>query len=55
MDDAVNPDADYYVFLTRSLEHVGYFAERQEIGRLTKDTAHWFGDENIVVYTSLRK
>ncbi len=55
MDDAVNPNADYYIFLTHSMENVGYLAERQEIDRLTKDTVYRFGEEDIVVFTGLRK
>jgi hypothetical protein len=48
--EELNPDADYYIFLDRSLEKNGYDAERQKINLCKKDTVRKFGMEGIIIF-----
>jgi hypothetical protein len=48
--EELNPDADYYIFLDRSLEKNGYDAGRQKINFCKKDTVRKFGMEGIIIF-----
>ena len=49
--EAINPDADYYVLFTRSLEKVNYIFDNQKILTYEKDVVWQFPEEYIVVYS----
>lgn len=52
--DAVNPDADFYIFLSKSVENTGYEARKNKIHDYNKTVLMNFPSENIVVYKDLQ-
>ena len=53
--DAFAPNADYYIYLSQSLEKVGYDADRQEIVRHnTKDTLLSFEKEHMYIFEKIK-
>jgi hypothetical protein len=51
--EKLNRKADYYIYYSRSMDKVGYFAEKQLILNLRKDTVWKFEDEDVFVFTHL--
>jgi hypothetical protein len=51
----LNPTADYYIYLSQSLEKVGYEVNEQKIVFYNKDIFDEYKQESIVIYTKLRK
>lgn len=51
----LNPNTDYYIYLTKSLEKVGYDANNQKILSLQRDTLIKYTTENIIVFENLKK
>jgi hypothetical protein len=49
----LNPQADYYVYLARSLEKVGYESNKQKIISLHKDMVKEYKNEGIVIFSNL--
>ncbi|MFM2388387.1 MAG: hypothetical protein RL660_3144 [Bacteroidota bacterium] len=48
---AVSPQADYYVYLTKSLDKVGYNAQDHKILSVAKDTCLVFPEDGIIVFS----
>lgn len=48
--DALNPEAEYYIYLQKSLEKVGYNADEPKILQLRRDTFASFPEEGIIVF-----
>lgn len=51
----LNSNTDYYIYLTKSLEKVGYDANNQKILSLQRDTFMKYNTENIIVFENLKK
>ncbi len=51
----INPTADFYIYLNKSLEKVGYNANYQKINSYTKDTVKQYKTEGIIIYNNLKK
>lgn len=51
----LNAETDYYLYLTKSLEKVGYDANAQKIITLKKDTTLEYKPENILVFENINK
>jgi len=49
----LNANADYYIYLTKSLEKVGYDANAQKILPLIKDTVLQYKDEKTMLFTGM--
>lgn len=47
--EALNPEAEYYIYLARSLERVGYDAADQKILSLSRDTLNYYESEHVFV------
>ena len=52
--EALNINADYYIYLNKSLEKVGYDSYNQKILSIAKDTTLQIKDESIIIYTNLQ-
>jgi|WetSurMetagenome_2_1015567.scaffolds.fasta_scaffold24103_3 hypothetical protein len=50
---ALNPGFDYYLYLSRSLEKVGYDPASQRINAVAKDTARIFSNEGVYLFKRL--
>lgn len=53
--EGINPKTDYYIYLSRSLEKVGYDANNQKVLSFKRDTLNQFAKEHIVVFENIRK
>lgn len=48
-----NENSDYYIYLSKSLEKVGYEANNQKINAISKDTLLHYKAENIMVFENI--
>lgn len=51
----MNPNADYYIYLQKSLEKVGYESSMQKIWVFQSDTARYYDKDFVVVFSNLEK
>ncbi len=52
--EEINEKADYFIYLGKSLEKVGYDSDKQHIINYKKDTAFYFKNEAVYVFSDIR-
>jgi len=52
--EELDPNVDYYLYLNKSLEIVGYDSQNQKILNIKRDTINYYPKEGVILYSNLK-